>query len=145
MTYITAHSNAKTLTQWVRPGIEPASSWMLVGFINHWARQELQNFLFFFLRLINIPLYGYIIFCLSTHLLMDILVVSTFCLLDSFGCTLRGEIAGSYGNSMPNFLRNCPAVFHSGCTILHPYQWCIKLPISLHWVVLEAFKLVADT
>ena len=25
------------ITQWVRPGIEPMSSWTLVGFINHWA------------------------------------------------------------------------------------------------------------
>ena len=31
------HSNARSLTHWVRPGIEPVSSWMLVGFINHWA------------------------------------------------------------------------------------------------------------
>ena len=25
------------LTHWARPGIEPASSWMLVGFLTHWA------------------------------------------------------------------------------------------------------------
>ena len=36
-TYTTVHSNAGSLTQWARPGIEPTSSWMLVGFINHWA------------------------------------------------------------------------------------------------------------
>ena len=29
-----AHSNARSLTHWVRPGIKPASSWILVGFIN---------------------------------------------------------------------------------------------------------------
>ena len=28
------------LTYWVRPGIEPASSWILVGFITHWATTE---------------------------------------------------------------------------------------------------------
>ena len=27
----------RILTQWVKPGIEPTSSWTLVGFINHWA------------------------------------------------------------------------------------------------------------
>ena len=31
--YTTAHSNARSLTHWVRPGIEPTSSWTLVGFI----------------------------------------------------------------------------------------------------------------
>ena len=32
-----AHGNARSFTHWSRPGIEPASSWILVGFINHWA------------------------------------------------------------------------------------------------------------
>ena len=36
-TYTTAHSKAGTLTNGVRPGIEPASSWILVGFVNRWA------------------------------------------------------------------------------------------------------------
>ena len=31
--YPTAHSNPGYLTHWVRPGIEPAFSWILVGFI----------------------------------------------------------------------------------------------------------------
>ena len=34
-TYNTAHSNAGSLTHRVRPGIEPGSLWILVGFINH--------------------------------------------------------------------------------------------------------------
>ena len=29
-----SHSNAGTLTHWVRPGIEPAPSWFLVGFVS---------------------------------------------------------------------------------------------------------------
>ena len=29
MTYTTAHGNARSLTQWVRPGIKPTSSWIL--------------------------------------------------------------------------------------------------------------------
>ena len=36
-TYTTAHSNAGSLTHWVRPGMEPATLWFLVGFVNHWA------------------------------------------------------------------------------------------------------------
>ena len=38
VTYTTAYSNAGSLTYWARPRIEPASSWMLVGFVNHWSR-----------------------------------------------------------------------------------------------------------
>ena len=33
--------NTRALTHWARPGIKPASSWFLVGFINHWAQREL--------------------------------------------------------------------------------------------------------
>ena len=35
VTYPTAHSNARSLTHGARPGIEPATSWFLVGFVNH--------------------------------------------------------------------------------------------------------------
>ena len=36
-TYTTAHSNARSLTHWARAGTEPATSWFLVGFVNHCA------------------------------------------------------------------------------------------------------------
>ena len=36
-TYTTAHSNARSLTHWARPGIKPSSSWMPVRFIYCWA------------------------------------------------------------------------------------------------------------
>ena len=36
-TYTTTHGNTRSSTHWARPGIEPATSWLLVGFINHWA------------------------------------------------------------------------------------------------------------
>ena len=32
-----AHSNTGSLTHWAKPGILPASSWILVGFVNRWA------------------------------------------------------------------------------------------------------------
>ena len=37
VTYTTTHGKARSPSQWVRPGIEPKSSWMLVGFVHHWA------------------------------------------------------------------------------------------------------------
>ena len=36
-TYTTAHGNARSLTHGARPGIEPATSRFVVGFINHYA------------------------------------------------------------------------------------------------------------
>ena len=36
-TYSTVHSNARSLTHWARPRIEPASSWKLIRFVNCWA------------------------------------------------------------------------------------------------------------
>ena len=36
-TYTTAPGNARSLTHWARAGIEPTTSWFLVGFVNHCA------------------------------------------------------------------------------------------------------------
>ena len=47
LAYATAHGNARSLTHWSRPGIEPASSWMVVGFVTaeQW-RELLRSCLF---------------------------------------------------------------------------------------------------
>ena len=36
-THSTAHGNTGSLIHWARPGMEPATPWFLVGFVNHWA------------------------------------------------------------------------------------------------------------
>ena len=47
-TYTTVHRNARSFTHWVRPGIDPTSSWILVGFISTELWWELLPFFFFF-------------------------------------------------------------------------------------------------
>ena len=42
-----SHSNTGSLTHWARPGIEPATSWFLVRFVNHWATMGTPLFLIY--------------------------------------------------------------------------------------------------
>ena len=41
-TYTTPHDSTRFLTHWVRPGIEPASSWKVVRFISAESQQKLH-------------------------------------------------------------------------------------------------------
>ena len=47
VTYTKAHHNARSLTRWARPGIEPTTSWLLVVFVNHWATMGNPNEMIF--------------------------------------------------------------------------------------------------
>jgi hypothetical protein len=51
---------------------------------------------------------------------------------ESFGYVPRSDIAGSSGNTMSNFLRNCQTDFQSGCASLQSHQQWRSVPLSPH-------------
>ena len=64
----------------------------------------------------------------ATTVYLDVQVSVQVSAFSSFGSIPRSGIAGSYGNSVFNFLRNCNTVSHSSRAILHSHQQLMRAP-----------------
>ena len=82
VTYTTARGNADSLTHWVRPGTDPASSRILVGFVTHGATMGTLKYHIVLICISLMIQNEHHLMCLLVHFtcsLVKLLFTSIFC------------------------------------------------------------------
>ena len=100
-TCTTAHSNVGSLTYWERPGIEPASSRILVGFVNHWATTGTPSPAFFhFIRSSKYRVGSFFFFLIARHLVFKTIFNNDFYLFQYSWFTVFWNFSTAQGGDI---------------------------------------------
>ena len=94
-TYTAAHSNARSLTHWARPGTEPTSSWILVRFVKYWATMGTPPQC----TLKSTRIHGHFYILWLLILLSKFKLNDIYLIFSSFYCSLFRVTPAAYGSS----------------------------------------------
>ena len=142
-TCTTAHGNVGSLTHWLRPGIKPTSSWILVGFVSSEPWRELLSYYLLTAYLIgalnNYPLIVSSIFqcrwCVYIYIYMYIYIYICICI---YSRALKfQEVSWTVRSRMRMQSRNvrCRDQNSSSVHDLMIWKLSVSIPISTVWLL----------
>ena len=118
-TYTTVHSNTRSLTYWARQGINPATSWFLVGFVTHWGTTGTSPSGFCFIHapkthLIKVTTNFLLYSCFSVFILLNVTkAFNAVCHHSSFfSCFISCSFLHSFAGFSANlFILEVPRIY----------------------------------